>query len=113
LLLFSDAFPGHKMRVHLLITTSILVFWVLPYPSTNRGTELLDFGEYVREVLRKDGDWISKQKKPKCRDPKENERVARVRYKSFDGLRSLQVDLRCKYNHKSKWSKKCRDQTKE
>jgi hypothetical protein len=30
---FSDAFPGHKMRVHLLPAPGILVIWVVTHPS--------------------------------------------------------------------------------
>jgi hypothetical protein len=33
---FSDDFPGHKMRVHFLTAPGILVIWAVTYPSTKR-----------------------------------------------------------------------------
>jgi hypothetical protein len=38
---FSDAFQGHKMRVHLLTAPSILVIWPVTHPSTNGAQQCL------------------------------------------------------------------------
>jgi hypothetical protein len=42
---FSSAFPGHMMRVHLLKAHGILVMWAVTQPSTNRAQRCLtEFG---------------------------------------------------------------------
>jgi hypothetical protein len=38
---FFDAFPGHKMLVHLLTAPGILVIWAVTHPSTNRAQRCL------------------------------------------------------------------------
>jgi hypothetical protein len=40
LCIFSDAFPGHKMRVHLLTAPGRLVIWAVNHP-TNRAQRCL------------------------------------------------------------------------
>jgi hypothetical protein len=38
---FSNTFPDHKMRVHLLTAPGLLVIWAVTHPSTNRSHRCL------------------------------------------------------------------------